>query len=94
MKVVFCLTGDVSSISMADLSFEQQKELLLLKLEHEKELERIKYKKEQLKLDLKLQKLAMIKDGRMSASALMGGSTCPRFDVAKRKRCGNFLLYV
>lgn len=75
--------GGKSEVSapMAGLTFEQQKELLLLKLKHEKELERIKYKTEQLKLDLELQKLAMIKDGRMSASALMGG-TCPHFDVA------------
>ena len=44
--------------------------MLLLKLEHEKELEKMKYRKEQLKLDLEMQNVALIKEGKMSASAL------------------------
>ena len=75
-----------SGVSMTGLTFEQQKELLLLKLDHEKELERMKYRKEQLKLDVEMQKLALIKDGKMSASALDEEPFRPRFDVASNLR--------
>lgn len=70
----------------AGLTFEQQKELLLLKLEHEKELERIKYKQEQLKLDVELQKLALIKDGKLSARSLNEESITSTFDIASNLR--------
>ena len=77
--------GKTVSISGTGLTFEQQKELLL-KLDHEKELEKIKYQKEQMKLDLELQKLALIKEGKFSASALNGRTTGSHFDVASNLR--------
>ena len=66
------------SISGTGLTFEQQKELLLLKSDHEKE--------GQMKLDLELQKLALIKEGKISASALNGQTTGSRFDVVSNLR--------
>ena len=69
------------SICRTGLTFEQQKELLLLKLDHERELEKMKYKKEQIKLDLELQKLTF-KEGKISASALNGETTGSHVDVA------------
>ena len=45
-------------------------------------MEQIKYKKEQIKLDLELQKLALIRAGKMSASALNEELVSSRFDVA------------
>ena len=45
--------------SSAPLSFEQQKELLEMKLQHEKEMEQIKQKTELLKLELEQEKLKM-----------------------------------
>lgn len=74
------------SISMTGLTFEQQKELLLLKLDHEKELEKIKYKKEQLKLDLEMQKLTLIREGKVSAAVLNEEPISSRFDVASNLR--------
>ncbi|TKS65190.1 Retrovirus-related Pol polyprotein [Collichthys lucidus] len=78
--------GKIVSISGNVLTFEQQKELLLLKLDHEKELEEIKYKKEQMKMDLEIQKLALIKEGKISASALNVQTTGSHFDVASNLR--------
>ena len=45
-------------------------------------MEQIKYKNEQIKLDLELQKLALIRSGKMSASALNEELVSSRFDVA------------
>lgn len=70
------------STSMTGLTVELLRELLLLKLDHEKELEKMKYKKEQLKLDLEMQKLALIKEGKVSASALNEEPISSLFDVA------------
>ena len=49
--------GKTFSFSSGLLSFEQQKQLLVLKLEHEKEIEKLKQKTELLKLELEHEKL-------------------------------------
>lgn len=75
-------------VPSGNLIFEQQKELLLLQLSHEKdkqwlELERLEMKKqvaierlrcetEQAKIDLQATRLRLVKDGKLSREALQG----------------------
>ena len=54
---------------VSGLTFEQQEKLLILR-------------QEQMKLDLELQQLALIRAGRRSASALNEELVSSRFDVA------------
>ena len=83
------------------LSFEQQKELLTMQLEHEKlkqqkelemqlELEQMKFKMEQTKLQLEQYKLDLIKEGKLNDSAdrdsLGSSDFFPRCDVSAKLR--------
>lgn len=74
------------SASVPGLTFEQQKELLMLKLEHEQQLEKMKYKMEQMKLEVEQQKLGLIKAGALSADTGKEGATAAHFDVTKNLR--------
>ncbi|KAK0144763.1 hypothetical protein N1851_016781 [Merluccius polli] len=69
--------------SVPGLTFEQQKELLMLKFEHEKELEKMKYKMEQMKLEVEQNKLGLISEGKFPVGAVRGESG---FDVTKNLR--------
>ena len=71
--------------SASALTFEQQKELLLLKLEHEKQLEKMKYKMEEMKLEIEQQKLGLIKTGALPADT-GEGAVAAHFDVTKNLR--------
>jgi len=77
------------------LSFEQQKELLTMQLEHEKlkqqkELEQMKFKTEQTKLELEQYYLDLIKEGKLNDIAgrdSVGSSELfPRCDVSTKLR--------
>lgn len=57
-----------------------------MKLEHEQEMEKMRYKIEQLKLDVDQQKLGLIKAGALPAGALNEGVVADHFDVTKNLR--------
>lgn len=88
-------------VTNVTLSFEQQKELLTMQLEHEKlkqqkeleiqlELEKMKFKTEQTKLELEHYKLNLIKEGKLNDNSgrdSVGSSeTFSRCDVSTKLR--------
>lgn len=77
--------SDIST-SLSGLTFEQPKELLMMKLEHEQQLERMKYKTEQMKMEVEQQKLELMKAGVLPAAASKEGETVNYFDVIKNLR--------
>lgn len=86
----------ITSFQTLGLFFKQQRDMLVLQLEHEKikheleikkqiEVERMCHDLEREKLDLEKSWLAMIRDGTL-ASGVRGrkGSSVPRFDEKKK----------
>ncbi len=93
MRILNCLV--VPMASMTYLTFEQQKELMMMQMQHEKviqqkelEVEVIKQKTEQEKLKIEQYKLDLVKEGKLSASDLTDQSasvstfSAARFDIA------------
>lgn len=89
-----CPSPAASQFQSQGLTFEQQKEILILQMEHEKmkqeleikkqlELERIRQESERAKLDLERQRLALVRDGMLSENQgrQVASSPAPRFDV-------------
>lgn len=75
----------LAAMSPESLTFEQQKELLMIRLEHEKmmqhkqlELEVMKHKSEMAKLELEQSKLQLIKEGKLFGGTVINES---KFDV-------------
>ena len=84
-------TGGVveGALGSKSFSFEQQKELLLLQMAHDK----MKYEAEQARISLERDKLSLLREGRLSIEAVQG-SRDTNVEDCRDETCSHSVLYI